>query len=390
LKKSSKCQENRPGMSCDGVCIVDCAWSVWQDDGQCSTNICGIDGTMNITRFVVQKRENGGAVCKGEDKRTRICNKKCGVALVIGGIQPIGGGKKVELWSPSGRCNRNLAKAAIKRKASNMILFDGKVMTCGGTNEDKAWVTCHTFDLDTHTWNLHSDLRKKRWASSSTVLGDSLWMIGSSDLTGRENSEYLPADSTTWLEGPTITKVGFLSCTAKISETQFVTMGGHNKGAKRFAKMYDTTTEAWVKLPDLNLDRIQFMCLPINVRIAGQEPIVGVLVVGGQYDPGHDEPARTAEFMDFSKVVWDGSEYFDVSGLSWKRTGDMSYPHQRGAVVDLGGRYFVMAGLDTKTVEEFDPVTFTWKKGYPNVKYKRDYFPSAISVPPRKFDKCEG
>jgi len=390
LKKSPSCQESIPGVSCDGLCVSDCIWSPWQDAGECSTNICGMEGTMPISRFVVQRQQNGGAACKGEKEGSRKCSKDCGVALIIGGMQPIGGGKKVELWSPTGKCNRNLKKAAIKRKAATLNWLDGQVITCGGTNEDQAWSTCHTFDLDTHTWNFHSSLREKRWSSSSCVLDNGLWLIGSSDLTGRENSEILSPGSSTWVEGPVITMVGFLSCTVAISKTQFVSMGGHNKGAKRFAKMYDMTTDTWVLLPKLSQDRIQFMCLSIHAVKPGHAPVTGVLVVGGQdHTMDGARPAFTAEFMDLSGVTWDGSAEFDVSGLSWKRTGDMANPHQRGAVVDLGGRYFVIAGLDTKTVEEFDPFTLTWKQGFPNVKFKRDYFPSAVSVPADKFDKCE-
>jgi len=390
LKKSSSCQEKIPGVSCDGLCISDCIWSPWQDSGECSTNICGEEGTMPMTRFIIQKQQNGGAACKGEMEGMRKCSKECGVALIVGGIQAIAGPKKVELWSPSGTCNRNLKKAAIKRKAATLNWFDGQVITCGGTNEDKAWSSCHTFDFDTHTWNFHSSLREKRWASTSAVLDSGLWLMGSSDLTGRENSEILSPGSTEWVKGPQIMMVGFLSCTARISKTQFVSMGGHNKGAKRFAKMYDSTTDTWVRLPNLNQDRIQFMCLPIHAVKPGHTPVTGVLVVGGQdLAIGGGRPCYTAEFMDFSQVNWDGGADFDVSGLEWKRTGDMVYPHQRGAVVDLGGRYFVMAGLDTKTVEEFDPFTMSWKQGYPDVKFKRDYFPSAISVPAEKFEKCE-
>lgn len=357
----TQCQQEKSEIqSCNShSCPIDCSWTLWEDVGECSTNICGSNGNIQTTRRIAQQAQHGGEQCHGGKTETRNCIKKCGVALIVGGQSAP---KKVELWGPDKKCNYELPDTTLDRRYTTTNYFDGKVLTCGGHDTGNSWTNCYYLDFSTKTWKFHSTLRNKRRFHSSVSMGTVLYLISGHDGDSIKNTEYLEAGSTTWKDGPALHSVHYGSCTVKISQSAFVVIGGYN--SKRKVRQYNVTSKSWSYLPDLLSDRFMFGCVMVDVRAPGKEPVSGILVAGGR-----SPTQQTAEFMS-------------METMKWQKTTNLINNHEDGIMADLGGRYFIFGGQYTKKVEEFDPWNLGWKTGagYQDLKHLRDQFAGITTV----------
>ena len=120
-----------------------------------------------------------------------------------------------------------LPKVTIDIFGSSVVVHNGKILLCGGYDNDKACL-----QLDRGTWKEYNALNEKRFEHSSVTTQTASFLFGGLD--SETTYEYLPKDSTTWLMGKTEIPGGFL-CGAAISvksEQEIWLIGGESTGKR--------------------------------------------------------------------------------------------------------------------------------------------------------------
>merc|ERR1712115_303159 len=117
---------------------------------------------------------------------------------------------------------------------------DGKTLVCGGLTSSRFTSSCLQFDYESKSWKEHSTLLSPyRLLASAVTLSRGTYVLGGDD--DASSSELLATGSSVWTQGPHIPGDGvFASCVAKLSDTEFVILGGGHDD-KTQARVYDET-----------------------------------------------------------------------------------------------------------------------------------------------------
>merc|ERR1712098_918613 len=113
--------------------------------------------------------------------------------------------------------------------------------------------SCLQFDHESKSWKEHSQLlTKHRFYASTVTLSGGTYILGGQDETSDAvtSSELLATGSSVWTQGPHIPGIGVReSCAAKLSDTEFVILGGFDDGTQ--AQVYNIETAEWREWPRL-------------------------------------------------------------------------------------------------------------------------------------------
>merc|ERR1711962_1051220 len=172
-----------------------------------------------------------------------------------GSLMAIGGHNgthisSVEVLSTS--CNFPLPEA--RSGHISVTTADGKSLVCGGATPSVFTASCLQFDSQSKTWEQHSSLKSSyRYSSSAIAFNQGVYILGGTGDIIR-SSEFLATGSSEWIPGPTIPGRGVqLSCAAKLSDTEFVILGGSDgPGVVDQALVYSTTQKQWREWPRLS------------------------------------------------------------------------------------------------------------------------------------------
>jgi len=272
----------------------------------------------------------------------------------------------VELWSPTGRCNRWLRDTAISRGYPQTDNVNGTILTCGGgsstsTSTTSAGRTCYKLNPSTEQWSYHSRLNRPRYYHSSVVTNGTLYTFGGAGSSSNYmTSEYLPAGSTTWSNGVSLPSRHDYGCVVAVSSDTLFTLGRFRK-----PRLYNLATGSWTNLPTTLRNRLDQACAYVNTG-----GLNGVIVAGG------DGSSRTSEF-------------YDLGTGGWTMAGNLNIARGNAAEIKkLGNRYFIIGG-GPASVEEFLPASKTWATaGLPPLKLGRSYAPGVAAVSSFMFSNC--
>jgi len=214
---------------------------------------------------------------------------------------------------------------------------DGKTLVCGGYTPSGPTASCLQFNFQSKTWEHHSSMKSKRTYASTIVLPSGLYVLGGDDAT----SEFLATGSSVWTQGPDIPGSGvFESCAAKLSDTEFVILGGYSDRTQ--ARVYNEITGEWREWPRLTEGVYEHSCVGLGDT---------VLMAGGWSD------GYTGRTVIFDSKTGSARE---VTSLKYPR-GNAAMVLYRGKAVILGGRDDSVErsdgeiwNMDTETWEEAD------------------------------------
>jgi len=198
---------------------------------------------------------------------------------------------------------------------------DGKTLVCGGAErkDQNRLRNCLQFNSQSKTWEPHSQLSQLRRAASAIALKRGVYILGGFD--DPNSSEFLATGSSVWTQGPSIPGLGvYLSCAAKLSDTEFVILGGLKDRSQ--ALVYNEESDEWREWPRLK-DEVSFhSCLGLGDT---------VLMAGGY---SHD--VTTARTLIFDSKTGSARE---VASLNYpRRNAAMGFYGKRPAI--FGGKYF--------------------------------------------------
>jgi len=203
---------------------------------------------------------------------------------------------------------------------------DRKTLVCGGRSSRVDVASCLEFNYHSNKWSDHSSLTKARYYASAISMPNGVYVLGGRDQThnndiAKISSEFLPTGSTKWVKGPTIPGKGvYHSCIAKLSDTEFVILGGGHD--KTQARVYNVETATWREWPRLTESVEQPSCVTIKDSI---------LMVGGR---------RSGRYSGKTTI-------FDLSGRA-KEISPLKHPRDNAAIVLYGeDRVLILGGQDS-------------------------------------------
>merc|ERR1719167_1146309 len=133
--------------------------------------------------------------------------------------------------------------------------------------------SCLQFDYESKSWKEHSSLlSNSRVGASAVTLSRGTYVLGGFH-DARSSSELLATGFSVWTQGPHIPGDGvFESCVAKLSDTEFVILGGEHDETQ--ARVYDETKDEWRSWPRMSVGAKGHSCVGLGDI---------VLMAGGYY-----------------------------------------------------------------------------------------------------------
>jgi len=218
---------------------------------------------------------------------------------------------------------------------------DGKTLVCGGSITSGYTASCLQFNYQTKSWQTHSSLLStNRYEASTVTLSRGVYVLGGYR-DANSSSDFLATGSSSWTRGPSIPGGGvYVSCAAKLSDSEFVILGGQYDGTQ--ARVYNELTGQWREWPRLTEGVWGHSCVGLGDKV----------VMAGGYSNG----------------VTGRTVIFDSKTGSAREVASLNYPRYaaamalyRGKVVILGGRNGSVGrndgeiwNMDTETWEEAD------------------------------------
>jgi len=212
----------------------------------------------------------------------------------------------------------------------------GKTLVCGGYVTSSGSRSCRQFDYQSKTWEQHSRLRGKyRMWSSMIELKRGVYIVGGYRRDKR-SIEFLARGSSVWKKGPQIPGRGaYRSCVAKLSDTEFVILGGYYDGTQ--ALVYNVETGEWREWPRLTESVEGQSCLGLG----------DIVLMAGGYDSN-----RTV--------------IFDTKTGSAREVASLNYPRWHAAIVLYEGKAIILGGYDDSVYrsdgEIWNMDTETWEE----------------------------
>jgi len=275
------------------------------------------------------------SVCVSSEMETEIS----GPLMAIGGFD---GSRLLSAEVVNTSCDFALPEA--RSGHISVTTTDGKTLVCGGSTPSGYASSCLQFDYESKSWKEHSTLLSNyRLGASAVTLSKGTYVLGGEGDAG-SSSELLATGSSVWTQGPHIPGVGvYSSCVAKLSDTEFVILGGIYERTQ--AIVYNEEQNTWRTLPSLTVGVSGHSCVGLG----------DIVLIAGGITYGHHATGRT--FI------------FDTKTGSTREVASLKYPRYGAAMEFYGGKPLILGGgddsgnkrsdgemwnMDTETWEEVD------------------------------------
>jgi len=265
--------------------------------------------------------------------RVSLLESKCGSAdmetdtdtsgplMAIGGYDGYDGDDENRLSSAevvNSSCEFPLPEA--RSSHISVTTSDGKTLVCGGyTSGFTSTSSCLQFDYESKSWKEHSTLLSEdRTLASAVTLSRGTYVLGGGG-NSSNSSEFLATGSTVWTQGPHIPGRGVdVSCAAKLSDTEFVILGGYGDG--RQARVYNVERNEWREWPRLKVGVNGHSCLGLGDI---------VIMAGGK---------------DWRSVITGRTLIFDTKTGSAREVASLKNPRMFANMEILGGKALILGG----------------------------------------------
>jgi len=249
--------------------------------------------------------------------------------------------------------------------SDNVLLLtpDNLLLSCGGDSHAQ---TCNFLDVAAATWKEHSSLREVREGSVGITLPGGSYIFGG--MQNPRTSEFLPANSQTWEEGPAIYGDGIdRGCGVKVNDTALLLIGGYS-GGRESKQVLMYSFGGWEPKTNLNEVRGATSCAMIGNN---------VVVAGGRDTSG--------DFLASTEII-------PLTNYQPRIGGDLVTGRAYHRMVTFGGRHpqlLALGGAKSGTwhptqlasIEEWDEMTEQWKESPIALNTPMDSF-GALAIPP--------
>jgi len=240
---------------------------------------------------------------------------------------------------------------------------DGKTLVCGGNTPSGYTASCLELDYESKSWKEHSTLLSNdRYLASAVTLSRGTYVLGGIN-SAANSSEFLATGSSVWTQGPHIPGDGVChSCVAKLSDTEFVILGGENDRTQ--AKFYNVDSEVWREWPSgRELEGVYgHSCLGLGDI---------VLMAGGYY-------GQCDDLSIYQPCVTGRTFIFDTKTGSAREVASLKYPRTDAAMELYGGKPLILGGHASSVWrsdgEMWNMDTETWEEAEIHLNTGREIF----------------
>lgn len=303
-----------------------------------------------------------------------IDNMTCvrSVGLVTGSSGSSIASKHVEVYSPSGLCNKALPALPEGMSHGTVDYVDGHVILCGLDN-------CYQLTHKNH-WDSYSDSSNGKSYKSSIVTGGTLVLLGGKrdewQTPTKSTYSLTPNTSNLWSRGFDLAAATAMACSVKISPDSFLILGGldYDNNAKASVLEYNIKTGSHKILPGLASPKYDHDCVLVQ-----NETFRGVLVTGGSCCQ-----------VGYECTVSSASELLDLSLGTWQEVGHLNFARAGHKMVVLEDKILAVGGhngdFGMYNVEQFDLATQTWRYTETEDLHYPRYDHDITTVPAEMFD----
>ncbi|XP_064407317.1 uncharacterized protein LOC135352086 [Halichondria panicea] len=192
----------------------------------------------------------------------------------------------------------------IARSSSTAVSFNNHIIAAGG-HDDKGYTSSvEVLDVASRRWYIAQSLPNPRSELKSTLIGNTLYLMGGWDHTGITKTVHhvdlneLIAKALSNLDTPTpwqtLQEVSLVFLAPLSIERSLLAVGGRDdrRNPRSSIHLYQPDSRRWVKVGDLPTARYRCTC---SVLPSGE-----VIVAGGQTDPNFGNCVQTVDFFCIS------------------------------------------------------------------------------------------
>ena len=284
------------------------------------------------------------------------------VVLLTGGSSQMGG--SVEVYSPSGSCNKELEDIPYKFVDHSIDFFNGEIIICGG---QRSRTRCLFLDQN-QRFVQHSRLIHRHAYHVGAVVSDTLTIVG-----GQLSNTVETWNGSQWKTRifDEIEDLQANSCMDAISKDTLLMVGGSSKFGRnvtnKMIKYYKADKDqdgVWERMEDFpGPARHGLGCAFIKTPEGDS-----FLIAGGTT-------------LYTSNIYQDTSYLYNIQKNKWEEVGRLSHVRLGGKIVVVDGKVLMLGGsYAPTTVEEYNVESKTWSQIEQRIKQSRGQF-DAVVVP---------
>lgn len=242
------------------------------------------------------------------------------VAFVVGGNN-----KNVEVYSPDGKCQYNLAPIPNGAFEPILAYIDDRILACGGRGNKN----CNLYHPSNDSWSVYSTSSFTHSEQPGEIYDGKIFIADDS------NPEVFDPASKTWYTWTApLYKTGGGPCLVAWKDI-FILFGGFSN--RRGVQTFNHSTDAWQELDSSSV--------PIDIYFSSciLLPNDDILIVGSE-----DSPYRSSAAL------------YNIRSNAWKKLPDTSISRHGASLITLGTRVFAMDSDERNVIEEYHYNSFTW------------------------------
>jgi hypothetical protein len=276
------------------------------------------------------------------------------VAFVVGGNDHT----EVELYSPEGNCQHNLAPIPVSGLESHepiLAYIDDKILACAGFEPNK---NCYLYHPNNDSWSIYSVSTFTHESQPGEIYNDKIYIKDVS------NPEVFDPVSYSWSSWPApLNGTGEGSCLVAWKDT-FILLGGSS--SPRGLQSFNHTSNTW-QILDSSL-------VPMDIVYSGciLLPTDDILIVGSDIVSDHSSVAL-----------------YKVRENTWETLPDTSISIHGTSLVMLGTRVFAIDCDAKNVIEEFHYNNNTWSSVEAKLIVSR-FHHGTIALPAELFQHLPG
>ncbi len=264
-----------------------------------------------------------------------------------------GNGKNVELYSPTGTCNHKLSDLPTYCDNPVLVYVDEMIIACSGGK------SCWEYIVSQDSWSVIATAPFTHNYQPGVIYQQKVYVIDET------SPQVFDPSSKAWSSWPSPPKksgnapwmVGWKDC--------IILLGGLSN--LRGVQIFNITEQAWRVMDASHVPMDLWWSSSLTLSNGN------VLIVGSEKSSSQNLTA-----------------FYNPKDNSWIELGKTTTNHHGTRLVQLGSRIFVLDGLYTDLVEEFEFETSTWKPLELKLNISRDGRHSLLALPANLFSHLRG